>query len=166
MLSKPPVYIPVANLGDVDPVSNGGVFIFIDTTKRYPDQMDVLVPPKNRRFKNTLDCWVSYRFDMVKHTYINGVLSNNPRHPENPTWYSDLLQDERLKEDLTNGDALIRGAAYLQLIELFLPYEFANPFYLGGLRSYVSFKYSEIIRRTTLQRQRTGARKVDECGGD
>jgi hypothetical protein len=77
----------IANLGDVDPIEHGGKFIMVDKTGVYAPEMEVLEKEYNRR-----NSWRVWRFIMEPHTYIDGVLSDNPHCPELPVWYADDIK--------------------------------------------------------------------------
>lgn len=110
----------IANLGDVNPVEHGGMFVLIDETGKHDPQLEV-----NTVDEGELDCpycggscpehddddscdgwqgdidglaqnskpWTVYRFDLEKCTYVNGVLSDNRFHPDHPTWFADKIGD-------------------------------------------------------------------------
>jgi len=83
----------VANLGDVNPIEHGGLFVFIDETGVYPPEAEKLIPP----CEDGPQEWVAYRFILENCTHINGVLSDNQFHPDHPAWFagSEQQREER-----------------------------------------------------------------------
>lgn len=88
----------VANPGDTSPLIHGGYFIYVDETGVYQPEAELvecpcddidLYSPKAR--------WTVYRFILEPCTYSNGILSDNPFHPELPAWFAtpEALHVER-----------------------------------------------------------------------
>jgi hypothetical protein len=86
-MTEQPEWECIANIGDMNPIDHGGKFILVDKTGRYDPEMEVLEKEYNQR-----NSWMVWRFIMEPHTYINGVLSDNPHHPEMPVWYADDIK--------------------------------------------------------------------------
>jgi hypothetical protein len=84
METKQPEWECIANIGDVNPIDHGGKFVLVDKTGAYAPEMEVLEKEYNQR-----NSWMVWRFIMEPHTYIDGVLSDNPHHPAMPVWYAD-----------------------------------------------------------------------------
>lgn len=106
----------IANLGDVNPVEHGGKFVLVDKTGVYAPEMEVLDREYNRR-----NSWRVWRFTMEPHTYVNGVLSDNPHHPGKPAWYADDItmvaeacgvDQEELIRNLCSADPRQRAEGY------------------------------------------------------
>jgi len=74
----------VANLGDVDPMEHGGLLVFIDETGEYPPEVEKIEPDVNGK-------WQVHRALLEPCTFIDGVLSDNPFHPDYPAWFADDL---------------------------------------------------------------------------
>lgn len=102
-MSEQPEWELVVNIGDIDPIEHGGKFVLRDKTGRYAPAMEVLSPLYHRD-----DEWVVFRFNLKPHTFVNGVLSDNPYHPDKPVWYADDI--DRVAETV--------GMAGGELIEL------------------------------------------------
>ena len=106
----------IANLGDVNPIEHGGKFVLVDKTGVYAPEMEVL-----EKEYHTRNNWRVWRFILEPHTYINGVLSDNPYHPDKPVWYADDItgvaescgvEPEELIRNLCSEDARERAEGY------------------------------------------------------
>ena len=86
-MTEQPEWECIANIGDANPIDHGGKFILVDKTGRYAPEMEVLEKEYNRS-----NSWMVWRFIMEPHTYIRGVLSDNPYHPDKPVWYADDIK--------------------------------------------------------------------------
>lgn len=82
-----PTWKLLANLGDVNPIDHGGMLVYEDTTGVYPPEA-VLIEPIDDERGNDSDRWIVYRFPLERCTFVNGVLSDNPFHPELPAWFA------------------------------------------------------------------------------
>ena len=82
-MTEQPIWRCIANLGDVNPLDHGGVFVLIDKTGVYPPEMEVWEAPDG-----DVEHWERARFIMDPCTYRDGVLSDNPYHPELPAWWA------------------------------------------------------------------------------
>lgn len=120
----------VANLGDVNPVDYGGYFVYVDQTGVYPPELEVLESPNS---DDDGTGWTLYRLILEPHTYVDGVLSDNPFHPGFPVWYADKLESVAqtigstslsLINDLTSDNPLHKARAYIDLISYFGAFEF------------------------------------------
>lgn len=120
MKTQQPTWEPVANLGDANPIDNGGFFVLRDTTGVYPPEA-VSLEPSGRG-------WIAYRITLDPVTLTDGVLSDNRFHPLHPVWWSDRLQSiastvGRTPADLTadflSSDPLQRAEAYRALLYSF-----------------------------------------------
>ena len=79
-----PVWKCIANLGDVNPLDYGGLFVVVDETGVYPPEMERLEPDSDDE-----DCmYTVHRVVLDRCTYINGILSDNPFHPECSAWFA------------------------------------------------------------------------------
>lgn len=82
-MSRQPNWKLIANLGDVNPLNYGGYFVYEDTTGVYPPEAEKLFTPENEGGEYTV-----YRFILEPCTFINGILSDNPHHPEISAWFA------------------------------------------------------------------------------
>ena len=85
-MTSQPKWSCIANLGDVNPIEYGGIFVFVDSTKVYPPEMEILEEPPE---DSENQIWTVYRIILDTCTYQNGILSGNRFHPECPTWFAD-----------------------------------------------------------------------------
>lgn len=115
-MTEQPEWECIANLGDVNPIDHGGKFVLVDKTGRYAPEMEVLEKEENRR-----NNWRVWRFILEPHTYVNGVLSDNPYHPDKPAWYADDItgvaescgvEPDELIANLCSADARERAEGY------------------------------------------------------
>lgn len=60
----------VANLGDADPIENGGAFVFIDETGVYPPEVEILEEPAE---DNGPKHWHVYRFSLDHCTFASDI---------------------------------------------------------------------------------------------
>jgi hypothetical protein len=74
----------LANLGDTHPLTYGGWFVYEDETGVYPPEAEVVVLDDETEDPH----YTVYRFVLEPHTFVNGVLSDNPSHPDHPVWYA------------------------------------------------------------------------------
>jgi hypothetical protein len=112
-----PIWKCVANLGDKDPITYGGYFVFIDKTGVYPPEAELLMSPDDPEDGE----WEVYRFVLEDCTYacpINrpsvnvnmvGTLSDNKFHPTKGAWFEKSLLSIARFTDTT----------YRQLVEWF-----------------------------------------------
>lgn len=143
---RQPEWECIANFGDVNPIEHGGKFILVDKTGVYPPEMEVLEKEYNRR-----DSWRVWRFIMEPHTYINGVLSDNPYHPDKPVWYADDItgvaescdvEPADLIANLCSADARERAEGYYYLFTCLSADDF-DPYPLELDREEVEERYAE-----------------------
>lgn len=106
----------LAQLGDKDPITHGGYFIFDSDEGDYP-QGEWLESPE----EDDHQVWRVYRFDIVKCTYQSGILSDNPYHPAHPAWFANQLsslcgfveiEEDDLVEMFCGEDVLERAEGY------------------------------------------------------
>lgn len=60
----------VANLGDADPIENGGAFVFIDETGAYPPEIEILEEPAE---DDGPKHWKVYRFPLENCTFASDI---------------------------------------------------------------------------------------------
>jgi len=111
----------VANLGDVNPVDYGGYFIDVDETGVYPPEATWLEAPDDDAEGAARHAWLAYRVVLEPCTYTDGVLSDNPFHPELPAWFAESLDAvascvgrdvAEIRADLCGADPCRRADAY------------------------------------------------------
>lgn len=108
----------IANLGDVNPIDYGGFFVYDDGS------VEVLEVPEDwdEEEHDPLDNYGTvYQSDIDRCTYVDGVLSDNPYHPDDPAWwakditalaaYGDTTEEE-LIECFCSEDLVKRAVAY------------------------------------------------------
>jgi len=78
----------VANLGDINPIVHGGLFVFVDKTGVYAPEAEKLIPDDNDP-----KTWHAYRFILEPCTFQDGILSDNPYHPGIAAWFAKTLVD-------------------------------------------------------------------------
>jgi hypothetical protein len=110
----------IANLGDIDPLDEGGYFIFVDKTGVYtPEgrvlevtdicrkfvclsngyQLDVdddeyIYSDKNKKLKVHEEIiYEEYTVMLEKCTFINGILSDNKYHTDMEAWFADKISE-------------------------------------------------------------------------
>lgn len=79
-----PEWAFVDNLGDASPLEHGGLFLYTDRTGVYPPEMERVEPSIGKRFEVR-------RVVLAPCTFVNGVLSDNPYHPDHPAWFATDL---------------------------------------------------------------------------
>lgn len=158
MTSVQPVWKFVTNLGDVGYLDHGGYFIYEDTTGQYPPEAEWLEMPEeyeqdckkcNGVGQLPIDCddaefsdcpkcsgtgisqkanYTVYRFVLEPCTYTNGILSDNPFHPDHPAWFAhpedrrkERPQDRTYLNDLAGfANDLPWGQDVEELVRLFI----------------------------------------------
>lgn len=100
-MSEQPEWELVMNLGDINPIEHGGKFVLRDKTGRYAPEMEVVEKVYHRKNE-----WQVWRFCLEPHTYINGVLSDNPYHPEEPVWYADDIEEVAETFDIEGAELI------------------------------------------------------------
>ena len=128
-----PQWKTIANLGDVNPIDHGGIFLKIDETGVYPPELEILETPiddgelwddETGDYGESVR-WEVSRFVLERCTYINGTLSDNKFHPECPAWFdvdslsiavsADIPIDD-FRAMLCSEDALQRAQGYLAIV--------------------------------------------------
>jgi hypothetical protein len=82
-----PTWKLLGSLGDVNPVDNDGMLVYEDTTGVYPPEA-VVISALIKDYEDDPDRWIVYRFPLDRCTYVDGVLSDNPFHPDLPAWFA------------------------------------------------------------------------------
>lgn len=118
-----PVWRLVANLGDVNPLDHGGLFVYRDLARLYPPEMEHYDP-------ETRQAW---RVILERCTYEDGILSDNEFHPDHEAWFARRLDQvsssmdvdvQDLIRGLCSRDVLERARAYREVIEYYGWHEF------------------------------------------
>lgn len=115
----------VAQLGDVNPIDYGGLFVYIDETNTYSPEMErleMVTEPDTDDDGNEIDgVWETRRVVLDRCTFIDGVLSDNPFHPSHAAWFADSISDvasyvgmtvEELISDFCSTDPVRLAYAY------------------------------------------------------
>lgn len=92
MSTTQPIWKFLANLGDVNPVKHGGLFVYVDETGVYPPEMERCEPMENGNVEIR-------RVPLDACTFAAGVLSDNKFHPTLVAWFAGTRSDpwEHLK---------------------------------------------------------------------
>lgn len=88
-MTKQPKWKLVAQLGDVNWIDEGGLFVYEDATGVYPPEIEMLRSAVAD--DGVTGRWISYRAVLEPCTLQNGVLSDNRFHPDKPAWFADRL---------------------------------------------------------------------------
>lgn len=107
-----PIWNTVANLGDVNPVEHGGLFVHMDTTGVYDPELEKIEPPVDDE-----TTWTVYRVSLDRCTFENGILSDNKYHPESMAWFGFRRKD-RPQDSCITGCADSMGMEVDELIRL------------------------------------------------
>lgn len=84
-----PLWRFLANLGDVNPIEYGGVFVYYDMTGVYDPEVEILEAPEEDEDEDGDDDrkWTAYRVLLEPCTFQDGFLSDNSFHPELEAWF-------------------------------------------------------------------------------
>lgn len=87
-MTRQPKWKEVAQLGDVNWIEEGGLFVYQDETGVYPPEIEKL------RVETTAgrDHWASHRCILEPCTFADGILSDNKFHPRTAAWFADKLE--------------------------------------------------------------------------
>lgn len=148
----------IGTFGDVDPLGYGGGFVFRDKTGVYAPELEYVQPLDEN---DDVESVKVYRVILEPHTYgalrgIDGILSDNPYHPEYPVWYaSDLdsvcktcgCERRELIDSLCGADPMRKAWAYETMASYFGWHEFdCDPLTLTpdeAVKRYAADKYQE-----------------------
>lgn len=117
-----PNWTPVMNLGDVNPLDHGGLFVFVDLNGEYDPEVEIIEPVDENDDNSDLEI---HRFAIPRCSYFGGVLSDNQFHPAHPAWFAKSLADvarftgeteEVLITLLCSSHPVDRAAAYRDLV--------------------------------------------------
>jgi hypothetical protein len=116
-MTQQPIWKAVANLGDVNPEAYASAFVLVDQTGVYDPEIDCFEPPDGDAHH-----WERYRWILDPCTYRDGILSDNPYHPELPAWwaqdlssvaYTCSMKESDLINLLCSDDPITRARGYL-----------------------------------------------------
>lgn len=96
--TRQPRWKLIANLGDVNPLEYGGLFVYTDRTGVYAAEMERIESLSEYGDRRG---WQTHRVVLERCTFIDGVLSDNPYHPAQPAWFADRLGDVARTMDTT-----------------------------------------------------------------
>lgn len=138
-MANQPEWECVANLGDTDPITYGGILVYIDKTGVYPPEVEVIQEEENEDYDSDYDQgydepleydedkseelhWTIYRMPLERCTYdpVTECLSDNQYHPDHSAWFSQTIK-ERAKRPQDSGLESVCssvGIARDQLIKL------------------------------------------------
>ena len=156
----------VANLGDVNPLEHGGLFVFIDETGVYPPEMAKVEPPQDtdpeppEGEEDLFDAdeevkYTVHRAVLEPCTYTNGVLSDNQFHPDSPAWFADKLpavasfigvDAAELIGDFTSGDPVKLARAY-EAVASYHGWANLDEYPVTLTRKEVKEKYADALRK-------------------
>jgi hypothetical protein len=98
-----------------------GCTFLVETIGESDRPQVVVIEPNDTSGDNRPKSWKEYRFDIDRCTYIDGVLSDNPYHPESAVWFADDLESiadsigatkEDMIEHFQSPDPIDRAVAY------------------------------------------------------
>lgn len=150
MRTKQPVWKTPGQLGDINPIDHGGGFVYVDETGTYPPKLEWIEPMGKDEYDDPTS-WTVHRFSIKICTYRSpagfaltepspdGILSNNPYHPDLAAWFAkpeseraNRPQDttylanvcefadctmDRMIQDLRSNDPMQRASAYLAIAQ-------------------------------------------------
>jgi hypothetical protein len=116
-MTKQPSWKFIVNIGDANPVEDGGVFVYEDETGVYSPEAEILEPRRH-------GLWKRYRVVLDRCTFIDGVLSDSKSNPGYPAWFADSIDSVISTCDcldlvawLCGDDVFDRARAYQSLWE-------------------------------------------------
>jgi hypothetical protein len=110
----------IAELGDADPITYGGYFVYRDRTGVYREEAELLEVDATDEYEEPT-AWTVHRFGIDRCTDIGGVLSDNEYHPDYPAWFADDIdavascmgyEPAGLRADLCSADPIARARGY------------------------------------------------------
>lgn len=120
----------VTNLGDVDPLESGGLFLYIDEHGVYPAEMERLEPREDERFevrRVVLDRHKEVRVENTLYLVPVAYQADWP-HPVSAyeEWFVKSLaavastmgrEECEIRKDLTNDNPIVRARAYQDIAD-------------------------------------------------
>ena len=120
-MSKQPDWKFIGNIGDVNPITYGGAFIYEDRTGVYAPEVAYIDTDNSDELEK--GTWRVYRFSIEPCTFDNAILSDNRFHPEHPAWFAqpESRRGERPQDTtyLSNISDFV-GITPVELIAMFL----------------------------------------------
>ena len=96
----------IANIGDVNPLEHGGFFVLVD------DNGNTEFESIERSY-NDEKVWIVRTGNLDRCTYVNGILSDNPYHPNSEVWFSKLAKEyPNLIDFVCSEDPVERALGY------------------------------------------------------
>lgn len=86
-MTQQPKWKLLGTVGDVNPLDHSGGFVFVDETGVYDPEIEWIEPEGENEYGEPIR-WKVYRWSLEKCTYQNGILSDNPYHPDYPAWFA------------------------------------------------------------------------------
>lgn len=120
-----PQWRRIGSVGDVNPIDHGGGYVYSDLNGDYPPEIEWIQPSGEDESGDPIN-WLVYRWVLDRCTWTNGILSDNPYHPDSPAWFAKSLwgicetigQPKRqMITDLCSPDANVRALAYLEIAQ-------------------------------------------------
>jgi len=136
----------IAQLGDVNPIDHGGLWVMIDKTGEH-DPMIELLDVHDLDNDTVLREYALTLIDRC--TYIDGVLSDNPYHPGLAAWFSKDIdriascmgcETQDLIDLLCSADPIDRAMGYRDLISYY------------GINNFGGYDMSELTRGEAKKR--------------
>jgi hypothetical protein len=131
-----PVWRLVANLGDLEPLLHGGLFVYRDETGVYPPELE-RVTPYPELWPDTP--YLIDRVVMEDCTWENGVLSDNEFHKDQPAWFAERfgsvasfigMDEADARDHILSSDPVERARAWEAILSYFGPQD--DSLYLSG----------------------------------
>jgi hypothetical protein len=150
-MADQPKWAFVANLGDVNPLDHGGLLVYRDRTGVHPPEAVRIEPrdhddvPEQERDRS----WYVTRFVLEPCTHQDGVLSDNPYHPDQPAWFAKDLHAIAASFGSCDRAALIADLCSKDPVRLALGYQ-AIGLYFG----FHEFADADIITGRVEMRRR------------
>lgn len=125
----------VAQLGDVNPIKYGGLWVLVDQAGGYQPELEVLeveewTITRGKRKGDPAYNYTIYRVQLDPVTMMADILSDNPHHPELQAWWADDVmgqpEDERdrLILLLCSDDPVQRAHGYMEIASIWSWSEF------------------------------------------
>lgn len=126
-----PLWRFVASLEDVSPLDYGGAILYRDARGNYRPEIEVIEIDESyddKYCENVVTSWRVYRFIVEPHTFVDGILSDNPYHPTYPVWYADKLaevaassgqSEDAMVAALTGADIIASARTLLDIAHYF-----------------------------------------------
>jgi hypothetical protein len=108
----------IANLGDENPLEYGSLFVLVDEDGNA--EFEVIEPSNEGE-----EVWIVRSGNLDRCTYINGILSDNPYHPDYAVWYSKFAKENlEVIEFLCSKNPIDRARGYAMVASFYSWEEF------------------------------------------